>query len=233
MKLVLHFLALASLLGLSSCVQREVLYTETNWTTLEDSAWDKPAATGKKKSFFGKEKPKEKRRLDQIFDEATEAQETLSAAFAGEEIQGDVKRPAYSDKRFGSGTFDTQTFSERDKRSGSEKKPFAGMREFGRDAFAGVVVAPSSDRPAREGSQRSNLPKIFQTQTLDRPDGRGDAVTATPDDRRFLFRNGNRAAAEDSAALVQPRATYSPDGSGMSIDDVRKMLQPGDYREGS
>ncbi|MFT5468036.1 MAG: hypothetical protein ACI8UO_003144 [Verrucomicrobiales bacterium] len=234
MKLNLLLLPLACSIGLSSCVKREILATESSWTTLDDTAWDKPGQTGtKKKRLFSKEEPTEKRRLDQIFDEATDAQATLSAAFAGQEVEGDVKRPSYSDKRFGAGEFERRPFGQRDQKSGAQNQPFEGMRIFGRESFEGVVTAPSSDRPAVQGSQKSNLPKVFRTNKVRGADARVGMVTATPDDRRFRFRGDNRGSREDSSLSIQPRPSYSPDGSGMSVDDVRRVLHPGDYKEGS
>ena len=228
----------ATVLSLNSCTEREVLYTETSWSTTEEAGWGGAGAVGKgqqkNSGLFGKkEAPAEKRRMEQIFDTATNAQKTLAATVSGDENSGEVMRPSYSDRRFESRGFDGRMSYDGKTRSDSSlNKSFSGLRNFTRQAF-------DSGSPARESGAMASANRQYARRPQTYPTGGRDSaeVTHLPSLSResgqaMPFYNG-RDARETNATVIRPRGTYAPNDAErrapMSIDDVRKMLHPGQY----
>ncbi|MEM7014300.1 MAG: hypothetical protein AAF585_22795, partial [Verrucomicrobiota bacterium] len=130
----------AAVLAMNACTEREVLYTESTWSTAEESSWGGAAQTGevkKKSGLFGKTEEREKRRIEEIFDDAMDAQKTLSDRLKGKDTEGDVKRPSYADHRFDSSTFNgSRSFNQRDKKNAAQNQQFLGRKGFERTPFA-------------------------------------------------------------------------------------------------
>lgn len=224
MNLIYATIALGPLFLLGACTQQTVLYTEEKMGFSE--AWGGAGETGG--DLREKFAPKE---------QLAEARNSLSDAIAGNS-SADVQRPAFANKRYESQQFDgRKNFSQGNKTSGAQNQAFSGIRDFGRKAF-------DSGNPAREGGavapwagQKSNLPSTFATNAWTGSPGKF-ARPANRDSRKLLPFFGGRAANETRVQTVIPEGTIEPnntrDGqrkSSMSVDEVRKLLHPGEYAD--
>lgn len=230
----------AAVLAMNACTQREVLYTESSWSTTEESSWGGQSQTGevkKKKGLFGKEEEREKRRIEEIFDDAMDAQKTLSRRLEGEEIEGDVKRPSYSDHRFDSGQFNgSRSFNQRDKKNGSQNEQFLGKKNYERKAFANGNrdAARESGFLSREQGSRSDFTGKFQAERWSSAHLAHERKS-NPNTGKMMPFFGNRGAREGDVAVTEAMGVKAPNAPHrealMTVDEVRKMLHPNQFDE--
>lgn len=133
-----------------------------------------------------------------------------------------------------------QTKKARFRRMEAETKAFPTPEYLARQDFDGVSSARESGRAAREGDSRRSpdkaAGKLFAKKT-ERSSALATYGTGSFRESGEVFETGADRAA--SAVVDAPRAVGTPRTKGyqenvaMSMDDVKKMLNPGAYAKGA
>ena len=134
-----------------------------------------------------------------------------------------------------------QTQEARFEKRDAETKAFRTPEYLQRQEFQGVATAREAGRAAREGNSRqspdSDSAKRFGTKT--RGTGElGTYATSSYADGAAAYETGPDSAAT-AAVENAPRAKGTPrkagyqDNVALSMDDVKKMLNPGSYARGT
>jgi hypothetical protein len=133
-----------------------------------------------------------------------------------------------------------QTKQARFKKMEAETKAFPTPEYLARQQFDGVSSARESGRTAREGNSQQSpdkaAGKLFAKKT-DSSNALATYETGSYRESGEVYQTGSDRAA--SAVVDAPRAVGTPRSKGyqdnvaMSMDDVKKMLNPGAYARGT
>lgn len=171
-------------------------------------------------------------------DEAKVTQRGYSLAEDGTVIAD--KPDLYKDKRPRGldGAFESK--KARFKKMEAETKAFRTPEYLKRQEFAGVTAARESSRAAREGNSTASPDKAMGKLFAKKAKSSTELATyRTAADREAGEVFETRPASAATAVAEAPRATGTPRTKGylenvsMSLDDVKKMLNPGAYARGS
>lgn len=133
-----------------------------------------------------------------------------------------------------------QTKQARFKKMEAETKAFPTPEYLARQEFNGVSTAREAGRAAKEGNSQQSpdkaAGKLFAKKT-DTSSSLATYETGTYRESGEVFETGSDRAA--SSVVEAPRAVGTPrtkgyqDNVAMSMDDVKKMLNPGAYARGT